>query len=94
MLKLGGRYRVVTAVLRQSLQPGEPTSPAQRSLGNFAGGRTVVTIPEVAEYLGVGTRQVYRMAARGQLPGLVHLGRRLLVSVPALAASLLGPAEA
>jgi excisionase family DNA binding protein len=39
----------------------------------------LATIPEVAELLRTTPTAVYAMVARGQLPGVTRLGRRILV---------------
>jgi excisionase family DNA binding protein len=41
-------------------------------------------LPQVARSLGVSHRTVKRMVAAGELPGVVRLGRRVLVSRRAL----------
>jgi excisionase family DNA binding protein len=46
------------------------------------------SVAEAAEVLGIGRGLGYSLARRGQLPGALHLGRRLRVSVRALRASL------
>lgn len=46
--------------------------------------RLVYTVPEVSELLGCGTSTVYDAIARRELPGVVRLGRRILVSKAAL----------
>ena len=38
-----------------------------------------LTTEEVAELLRTSRVAVYAMAARGQLPGVTHIGRRVLV---------------
>ena len=39
----------------------------------------LLTVPEVADVLRTSPKAVYSMAERGQLPGVVRLGRRLLI---------------
>lgn len=39
----------------------------------------LLTIHETADILRTSTNAIYTMAARGKLPGAVHVGRRLLV---------------
>jgi excisionase family DNA binding protein len=43
----------------------------------------VLTIPQVAEILGVSRAAVYASAKRGNLPGLLHMGRTLRVRTDA-----------
>lgn len=50
--------------------------------------RLVYTVPEVSELLGCGTSTVYDAIARGELPGVLRLGRRIVVSRAALHAAL------
>lgn len=38
-----------------------------------------MTVPDAARYLGIGVRQAYTAAQRGELP-VLRVGRRLLVS--------------
>jgi excisionase family DNA binding protein len=45
--------------------------------------RRTVTIQEAARILGVGRDQAYNAARQGQLP-VIRIGKRLLVSLPAL----------
>ena len=42
--------------------------------------RLTLTIPEAAELLGVSRGVAYEAARTGELPGVIRLGRRLLVS--------------
>jgi excisionase family DNA binding protein len=48
----------------------------------------VYRVDEVAELLGCGKSTVYDAIARGELPGVLRLGRRVLVSKAALHAAL------
>jgi excisionase family DNA binding protein len=50
--------------------------------------RLVYTVPEVSELLGCGTSTVYDAVSRGELPGVLRLGRRIFVSRAALHAVL------
>ena len=45
--------------------------------------RRTVTIQEAAKILGIGRDQAYNAARLGQLP-VIRIGKRLLVSIPAL----------
>ena len=49
--------------------------------------RLVYTVTEAGELLGLGRSTAYDLAARGELP-TVRLGRRLMVTRPALTALL------
>jgi excisionase family DNA binding protein len=42
--------------------------------------RQTLTIPEAAEVLGIGRGLAYEAARTGELPGVIRVGRRLLVS--------------
>jgi excisionase family DNA binding protein len=42
--------------------------------------RLTLTVPEAAELLGVSRGVAYEAARTGELPGVIRLGRRLLVS--------------
>ena len=50
--------------------------------------RLTLTVEEAASRLGIGRRLAYTLAAAGDLPGVLRLGRRLVVSKAALEASL------
>jgi excisionase family DNA binding protein len=39
----------------------------------------LLTVPEVADVLRTSPKAIYAMVERGQLPGVVRLGRRVLV---------------
>lgn len=39
----------------------------------------LMTVPEVAEFLRTTERAIYAMVERNQLPGIVRLGRRVLI---------------
>lgn len=45
--------------------------------------KRTVTIQEAAKILGIGRDQAYNAARSGQLP-VIRIGKRLLVSLPAL----------
>lgn len=51
-------------------------------------GRATITVPEAAILLGVSRDAAYVSARNGTLPGVLRLGRRVLVSCPALLAWL------
>ena len=47
--------------------------------------RMTLSIPEVAETLGISRNLAYELAARGELPGLIRLGeKRVVCSQPPL----------
>jgi len=41
--------------------------------------KMTLSIPEVAETLGISRNLAYELAARGELPGLIHLGQKRVV---------------
>ncbi len=46
--------------------------------------RTMLTVPQAAEYLGIKNTKAYELAARNELPGLVRIGRLVKVHNPTL----------
>ncbi|HET6437188.1 MAG TPA: helix-turn-helix domain-containing protein [Anaeromyxobacter sp.] len=42
-------------------------------------GQLLLTVPQVARLLGTTPKAIYHRAERGQLPGVVRVGRRLRV---------------
>ena len=50
--------------------------------------RLTLTVEEACRLLGLGRTLGYELARRGELPGAIRLGRRLLVSRPALEQAL------
>lgn len=50
--------------------------------------RLTYTVEEACDRLGIGRTLGYELARRGELPGVIRLGRRLLVSRPALEQAL------
>lgn len=38
--------------------------------------RFLITVPEAAAKLGIGSTKAWKMARRGELPGLVRIGTR------------------
>ncbi|MDA1271892.1 MAG: helix-turn-helix domain-containing protein [Chloroflexi bacterium] len=46
--------------------------------------RATLTIPEVAELLGICRASAYQIAKEGTLPGVIRLGRRIVVSRKAI----------
>lgn len=54
--------------------------------------RTTLTVEEAAQWLGIGRTLAYELARRGELPGVLRLGRVYRVSIPALEKTLgIGP---
>ena len=45
---------------------------------------SLLTVPEVAELLRTSCKAIHAMNGRGQLPGVVRVGRRVLVRVDEL----------
>lgn len=41
--------------------------------------KMTLSIPEVAEMLGISRNLAYELAARGELPGLIRLGKKRVV---------------
>jgi excisionase family DNA binding protein len=60
-----------------ALQPTEPE-------------RMTISVEEAALQLGIGRNLAYELARRGELPGAIRLGRRILVSKKALESFLAG----
>lgn len=50
--------------------------------------RLTVTVEEACRLLGVGRTLGYELARRGELPGAIRIGRRIVVSRPALERAL------
>ena len=50
--------------------------------------RLTLTVEEACRLLGVGRTVGYELARRGELPGVLRLGRRFVVSRPALERAL------
>jgi excisionase family DNA binding protein len=74
----------------------EPTErPSRDGLGEYTvgallmSGRATITVEEAGKYLGIGRGAAYECARNGEIP-ILHLGRRLLVPVPALMKMLTG----
>ena len=49
-----------------------------------------VTVEEAAQLLGISRQTAYNLAAEGKLPGVLRLGRRLVVGKKALEDALSG----
>lgn len=47
-----------------------------------------LTVPEAAELLGCSVNLAYQLATKGELPGALHLGRKIVVSRAALLGAL------
>ena len=54
----------------------QPSSIASRSAVVLPG-QLLLTVPQVARLLGMTPKAIYHRAERGQLPGVVRLGRSL-----------------
>jgi excisionase family DNA binding protein len=59
-----------------------PPAPAQAletepPPGTWPSHQALLTVRQVAEFLGMTPKAVYHRAERGQLPGVVHVGRSL-----------------
>jgi excisionase family DNA binding protein len=54
------------------------------TLDDVRGRATIRLWPECAELIGVSKNTIYKLAADGTLPGVLTLGRKKLVAVPAL----------
>ena len=55
------------------------TDRQQQSTAEFASVPSLLTAQEVAKILRTTRKAVYKMAERGLLPGVIRIGRRLLV---------------
>ena len=49
-----------------------------------------VSVETAARILGIGRSLAYELAAKGELPGAIRLGNRLVVSVDAIESTLRG----
>ena len=56
--------------------------------------RSTYTIAELAPILGCSANHLYSLAARGELPGVVRLGTKIVVSKAAIDTMLGQPGEA
>ncbi len=56
-------------------------------------GRLTLTIREAAAQLGISKNLAYRLAQEGGLPGVIKLGKRLVVSKSKLKSLLQGEAK-
>ena len=45
-------------------------------------GTDTISVEEAAKRLGIGRTLAYSLAARGELPGALRLGRRFVVTIP------------
>lgn len=52
--------------------------------------KSVVSVGEAGTKLGIGRSLAYTLAREGKLPGVLHLGRRMVVSKKILDAVLAG----
>jgi excisionase family DNA binding protein len=67
---------------------GELPAAGRRSLVDEAPGPLFLTVDETAVLLRTSCKAIYAMAERGRLPGVVRVGRRLLVRREVLLESL------
>lgn len=56
-------------------------------------GRLTYTVKEAATKLGISKNLAYDLARRGELPGVIRLGKRLLISAAQLERLLTGNSE-
>jgi excisionase family DNA binding protein len=82
----GGAFPILgKSITRQKVGPSVALSwcDDMGDLHLFPGEHTkaplLLTIPEVAEILRTSPKAVYTMTERGQLPGVVRIGRRILI---------------
>lgn len=68
------------------------TTPPRRIATISRDGRATYTADEVARLLGVGRDTVYEAANRGEIPGALRIGRRLVFARAKLLAWLGNPA--
>jgi len=61
-------------------------TPATASRGTHTGNDLplLATVEETAALLRTTRKAIYSMIARGQLPGVTRIGRRVLIRTPAL----------
>lgn len=58
--------------------PATPTStPEGTPSPAWSPAQALLTVPQVAELLGMTPKAIYHRAERGQLPGVLHVGRSL-----------------
>ena len=55
--------------------------------------RKTLTVEQAAKVLGISRTGAYQLAARGELPGVIRLGKRLLVPKAALEKLLGAPID-
>ena len=66
--------------------------PESGSIDGEANGRATYTVREVARLLGVGRDAVYAAAGRGEIPGTIRIGRRIVFARAKVLAWLGNPA--
>lgn len=64
--------------------PKQPDDDSSDSRSRLVSLLALLTVAEVATVLRTSTKAVYTMAERGQIPGIVRVGRRLLFRQDAL----------
>lgn len=87
MLPPAGDFRSEEARARQrsTRLPSEPPGFSygevhEREGGNLDGRRPVMDVDELASLLGLSPKRVYALIAQKQIPGVIRLGRRILLS--------------
>lgn len=71
-------------------KPGTKLGPGREQLG--PDGRATYRADEVAKLLGVGRDTVYQAAERGEIPGALRIGRRLVFARAVVLAWIGNPA--
>ncbi len=69
-----------------ALQANRDECVQRLSLDDLTG--DTASVEQAAQVLGISRGLGYELARRGELPGVLHLGRRMRVSVRALRAAL------
>lgn len=59
----------------------------------LADGRATVTIDDVLDTVPVSRASFYRAVANGEVPGVLKLGRRRLLSLPVFLAWIMGESD-
>ena len=78
-----GQHAVRLCLALLETRSRDPADEPSRTHGVLAGGRATVTFDEAYPALHTVSRaSFYRMAAAGQLPGVLALGRKRLLSLP------------
>ena len=67
---------------------GDAAARLRDGTADLRGSSVTLSVEEAGRWLGVGRSLAYELARRGELPGVLRLGRRLVVSRPALERAL------